>query len=367
MKPSLNADTLAYQFGVRPCVLNRDIGEAKVPAVVAKLNTYMKGEHTGTLSGVQGVDNLVGESERDGVIFYMMNHACSLIRQKFHPYERLNGFLPVVEEYHRQLAQRSVRMFYYLLLICTRESRHVKTGYSDPLWSGLSKKYGSQIIPFHQTIRGIGSDAAASKFRENPPNVSLGNYVQFLSDVFYKGQYSPSYGGPAWGKVADVLRDFVLGKITAEMMMDTAFTLAHNTGPIFNKGMLFEGFNSTELIRILDVQRAGMIPQFIGNKETKWANDGQVWKLWSLCASLLPDDFSGFVDWYAVEELGSVNKYPSYKDQQVKKYGPPAQHKAAMEAQKLKQQLEAKKLAELEKNLVQIMPGLKIQKVEVRP
>lgn len=366
MKPSLKKDTLAYQFGVRPSILKRDIGHVHVPAVVMALNTYMEKSHTGEMVGVEGVDALVGESERDAVIFYMLNHACSVIRQKVHEYEPLGDYLPIVEEYHRQLAQRSVRMFYYMLLICTRESRHVKTSYSDPLWGKFLKEYGP-VQQFHQTIKGIGSDAAATRFRENPPNVKLGNYANFLVDVFYKGQYNSSYGGPAWGKVADVLRDFVVGKITAEMMMDTSFTLAHNTGPIFNKGMLFEMFNSSELIRILDVQRAGMIPQFIGNKESKWSNDGQVAKLWDLCHSRLPDEFSGFVDWYAVEELGSVHKYPSYKDQQVKKYGPPAKHKAAMEAQKLKQQLEAKKLAEMEKNMVQIMPGLKVQKVEVRP
>ena len=195
------------------------MGMVPVTEVVAQLNKFMKGKGPGDLTGSANVDVLVGESERDAVIFYLMNHAVSVVRQKVHPLESLGNYLPLVEEYQRQLSQRATRMFYYMLLICTRESRHCKTSYDSQTWKGLVHKYGQAVLDFHSTIKGIGSSSAADRFRENPPDVLLGKYVEFLSDVFYEGTYSPSYGGPAWGKVADVLRDYVLGKLTAEMML----------------------------------------------------------------------------------------------------------------------------------------------------
>lgn len=363
---SLNKDTLAYQLGLRPATRARTMGMAPVTEVVAQLNKFMKGKGPGDLTGSANVDVLMGESERDAVIFYLMNHAVSVVRQKVHPLESLGNYLPLVEEYQRQLSQRATRMFYYMLLICTRESRHCKSSYDSKTWQGLVHKYGQAVLDFHSTIKGIGSSSAADRFRDNPPNVLLGKYVEFLSDVFYEGTYSASYGGPAWGKVADVLRDYVLGKLTAEMMLDTSFTLAHNTGPIFNKGMLFEQQNNSELIRILDVQRSGQIPQMVANKETKWANDSQIQPLWKACEAALGDPMRGHVDWYMVEALGSVNTYPIDKKNQLAKHGMPADLQKKQDELVKKQLEDAKKKAELDAMMVTIMPGVKIKKVEVR-
>lgn len=363
---SLNTDTLAYQLGLRPATRVRDMSTAQVIDVVAQLNKFMKGQGPGDLTGASNVDALVGESERDAVIFYLMNHAVSVVRQKVHPVESLGKYLPLLDAYQRQLSQRATRMFYYMLLICTRESRHSKSSYDSPEWQKLSAKYGKQVLEFHGTIKGIGSSSAADKFRANPPNMRLGKYVEFLSDVFYETNYSSSYGGPAWGKVADVLRDYVLGKLTAEMMLDTSFTLAHNTGPIFNKGMLFNQQNNTELVRILDVQRSGQIPQLVANKESKWSNDQQIKTCWTLCADLLGEPMMGHVDWFMVEALGSVNKYPSEKKSQQAVHGLPSDTQKKQEELIKKQLADAKAKAELDTLMVTIMPGVKIKKVEVR-
>jgi hypothetical protein len=39
--------------------------------------------------------------------------------------------------------------------------------------------------------------------------------------------------------------------------------------------------------------------------------------------TLFPDAFGKYIDWYKVEALGSVHKYPTYKSLQTKKYGKP--------------------------------------------
>lgn len=372
---SLNKATLAYQLGARPATAQRDLSKAYVPNVVSQLNKFMKSPTLGDFTGTKTVDKLVGESERDAVIFYMMNHAISVVRQRVHPLADLGDYLPLVTEYQKQLSQRSARMFYYLLLICTRESRHCKSDYSGSTWNMLSKTYGPVTRTFHETIRGKGSSSAAEIFMKAPPTIELGAYTCYLADVFHKGSYSNGYGGPAWGKVADVLRDFVLGKLTAEMMLDTSFTLAHNNGPIFNKGMLFSGFNTSELLRILDVQRSGQIPQLVSNKESPWANDKQVVELFEMCRDTLGSCMAGYVDWYQVEALGSVGKYGAYKQQQDKNHGKPKatadslgdKIKAAKQAHEAHviSGMKAKVADELAK-YVQIMPGVKVKLAEVR-
>lgn len=363
---SLKKDTLAYQLGVRPSVQLILRVDVPVPRVVSQLNEFMACDNLGVWAGeLLFKEGVKGSPERDAVVFYMLNHAMSVIRQKVHRHEALGAYMPLVEEYHSQLATRVTRMFYYMLLICTRESRHERSSYSSALWLSLKSKYGLTIVNFHTKIKGKGSTEAAAMFRNEPPQAGMGGYTSFLSDVFHGGDYSNGYGGKAWGAVADVLRDFVHGKITAEMMMDTAFTLCHNNGPIFNKGMLFDGY-SNEIYKILDVQRSGQIPQLISNHEIGLSNDPLISTLAGRCSTLLGSEFTGYVDWFMVEELGALHKYPNEKQKQISKHGYPSKFKAKMEVEQAKKELAAKQALEAEQGMVEIMVGLKLKKVEVQ-
>lgn len=361
MSKSLQRDTLSFQFGVRPGVQPRDMSAAKIPAIAAKI-AALRGDFAdiGDFCGSPIGEGPKGHPERDAVIFYLLNHAMSVVRQRVHPMERLGAYLPLVEEYHRQLSIRATRMFMYLVLICTRESRHDK---SNGAWSA---GHSTAVIKFHSSIKGSGSDGAVDRFMSNPPGVFLGEYTRFLVDVFYKGSYSGGYGGKAWGAVADVLHGYATGKLSAEMMMDTAFTLCHNNGPIFNKGMLFSGY-SKEIYKILDVQRAGMIPQLLASNGTQWAIDNQISTLYGKCRSILGSAFDGYVDWYMVEELGSMHKYPDEKVAQVNAHGYPSAFKAKLEIEALKKKVAAeqaaKDAAEQAKGFLEIYPGVSVKKV----
>jgi len=363
MSRSLQKDTLSFQFGVRPGVQARDVGAASIPKVAERIAAAKtSGDDIGELLCADPIgEKVMGHPELDAVIFYMMNHAMSLVRQRVHPLARLGDYLPLVEEYHRQLAIRSTRMFMYLVLICTRESRHDKS--SGTNWYG---GYPMSFLKLHKSIKGNGSDAAAMEFLNNPPAGTLGNYTRFLVDAFYKGSYSGGYGGKAWGEVAKVLHGFVTGTLSAEMMLDTAFTLCHNNGPIFNKGMFYSGY-SKEIYRILDVQRSGQIPQLVADQATPWHSNAQVAALYKKCLSLLGPAFSGYVDWYLVEELGSMHSYPNEKTMQVSNHGYPSAFKAKLEVEELKKKMAAEKAAqeaaEQSKKYLEIWPGLTVQKV----
>jgi hypothetical protein len=101
-------------------------------------------------------------------------------------------------------------------------------------------------------------------------------------------------------------------------MLDTVWTLVHNGGPIFNKGMLYGCYDGDALQQVLDVQRAGMMPRLVlaptGNglvSAEKFVNDGAK-KFAQAVAEKLGDssDFrSEPVDWKQVKALGAVGSY----------------------------------------------------------
>ena len=122
----------------------------------------------------------------------------------------------------------------------------------------------------------------------------------------------------------------VVGETSIEIMNDTAWTLAHNNGPMFNKGMLYNTYTST-IYKILDVQRAGMIPQLIAEGTLGSHADSAVSQAFEAVKAVFPESVTGYVDWFKVEALGSLHQYPTEKNLQTAKYG---KTKATVEVEK---------------------------------
>lgn len=248
--------------------------------------------------------------ETDAFTFYLLNHAFQLVRMKFHPDEPLGEYAEVVDLYLNKCIPIAQRALHYLLVICTRESRHVKD--VNGIYQTMQSKWGPQIKDFNWHIRGSSSESAVQKFIDSPPNDNLGKYAAFLPWVFYTGVYSSGFGGPKWGAVADCFANCVTGKSTMEVMLDTVWTLAHNGGPIFNKGVIYSGYSSVDLRLILDVQRAGMIPQLIANPPkqnvTGLTTEHKTMHTY-LRDKFFKGEFAGEVDWKRVMALGSIGQY----------------------------------------------------------
>lgn len=314
---SLKKDTLAYQLGVRPYTNLHDLSGVSTSHIALDIHAALdKGLYS---AGYKGVSALVtGVPEVEALSYYIMNHAVALIMKEKHPLEPLGKYLPVVEEYNLVLAEQTRRMFHYLVAICTRESRHNKSDYT--FWEKTTELFGHGVSGFYNEIKNSGSTGAVTKFCAKPPEVSLGVYTSYLSHAFFKGYYGGGYGGPAWGAIADVLRKFVHGEYTPEMMLDTAYTLCHNNGPIFNKGMFYDKY-SNDLYKILDVQRAGQIPQLIAENKLSSAQTVAVQARFNLVKELLGDLLlagNDTVDWFAVESAGALKDYTYEKKEQTK-------------------------------------------------
>ncbi len=291
-------DTLAYHKD-RPLLQKLDLADARLKVVLSN--------YDGLRERLKVNGNIHVKPETEALWFYVQNHAMQIVGQRVDLDEPLGAYEPFVKQYHKDMQLSVLRMFYYLLLICIRESRHAKSG---PDRVRLDKKY-PKLGNFRQWITDDSETQHVAAMLKHTPDVSLGECTSFLVDAFDWCDYDHSYGGSSWKKVAVPLRDFVHGKIPAEIMMDTAFTLAHNNGPIFNKGMLFDNFDTSALTKILDVQRSGQIPQLTANHSTAGIEQYVTTDLLKYVQkfSKLSNVFASPVDWTIVKDIGGSAVY----------------------------------------------------------
>jgi hypothetical protein len=255
--------------------------------------------------------------DASAMAFYGLNHVAALINTKFHRLETLPDWAAKIMQTHdSNLLQICRRMFYYMLMITTRESRHNK---SSSMFNKIASKYGDECSHFCQQISGQSSGGAVNLFAKQAPNMPLGPYVDALVMIFNEGSWGGGFGGKKWGQIAETLQSCVNGTTSLEMLVDTSFTLSHNNGPIFNKGMVFDMYTS-EIIKILDVQRSGQIPEAAISGELT-AMPTAITQLMQLAKEQMPNDIGSYVDWFKVEKLGAVKQYSLEKKKQTQKHG----------------------------------------------
>lgn len=365
MKLSLSHDTLAYQLGVRPALRNRDMSKAPLQGLVKAISDFQNLDNAYDWLEVTGKNEKpMGDPHKDAIITYMLQDAVFQIQKRVDPLEPLGKYLPVLELYHEQTALRATRIFYYLVLICARESRHSNTDSHDVEQKDLRSKWGDSVVDFHQKLRKLNESLAVEKFLTEAPSVPVKLWLGFMAEHFRKHSYGHAFGGKKWAAIADVAYEFATGAKPAQLMLDVSFALAHNTAPIFNKGMLYHN-STTELIRILDVQRSGQVPQLVADGDCKTAKSGDVLLVFNSIKQAIPEfGQPGYVDWYKVEELGSVHKYPGEKKEQLASHGLPGTSKLSQMVESAKAAVAAKEAVEEALAMVQIFPGQFIKKIK---
>ena len=286
----------------RPLQNNIDLSESRLQ--------HVAGEYANMQSMLAEWDGGVqAYPETEALWFYLQQHAMGLAERALDNDEPMGEFTPFITAYHTDIPRKTLRMFYYLLLICTRETRHANGG---PQKTALYNKYPN-IQYFHREDISDSSGASyVTAMLAAMPDVSLGEYTQFLVDAF-GCSYSSGYGGKAWAAVATPLNEFVKGNISAEILMDTAFTLEHNNGQIFNKGMLYHNGNDLATRKILDVQRSGQIPQLIAENKYDLGSfiSGDMQNYVS-AFSKLDSGFTGGVNWSIVKDIHGHATWTQY-------------------------------------------------------
>lgn len=289
------------------------------------------------------------EPEHAALWFYMMNHAVAEVGGRLDPDELLGDYQPLLDEYYDLVSMEVLRAAYYLLVITTREARHVSSK-NNGLLSMLAKDESGEAVEFVRSIRGISAGDVLGRLISSPPDATLGPFTVTLERLFEEGCWSSSYGGKKWASVIRPLRQMVYGVITPEALLDTVFTLCHNGGPIFNKGYFYGMYNKQYIWEILDVQRAGQIPAYVGSGQGCPFVTPDMVEWHARARELLPGGAfeADYVDWFAVEAAEAVNSYGDKKAAQEAAHGLPdgvLAEKAAASS-------------------IEILPGLHVEKIE---
>ena len=307
MSISAPTNTVEYHSTARPLTVHRSLYDHNIKEVGQMM---MRNKEYGPCK-----DEVYPEA--DAVTFYLLNHAVAELSAKVHPKQPLGDEVEILKLYHSLAAPIMMRCFYYLLVICVRESRHLKNHGS--LVGTMTDKWGAKAASYMNTIEDSPYTAMNQIMESGPENVKLGDLVECMRWAFYHGNYGGGgFGGKKWGVVCDALCNFVDGTYSGEMMLDTVWTLCHNGGPIFNKGMFYKCYSTQALRTILDVQRAGQIPQLVLDTSSRGLTgiyshhiNKSHTELHKMTAQHLPHgDFAGNkVDWEKVMSLGALGSY----------------------------------------------------------
>lgn len=255
--------------------------------------------------------------DRDAINFYAINHCASIVMKKFTPNEKLDDWaIEVMDSYMGVLADQGKRNLLYMLSIVTREARHLNqyaTSIGDEWWEKLEALSGKNFKTFVQLIVECNENKAVEAFRKSSPDCTIKEYTQGMVYLFDKGKWGGGYGGKKWGQIAQCAYEFVVGNTSMEMMVDTAYTLCHNNGPMYNKGMMYQMYES--LSTILDIQRSGQIPELVLDT-TKWMSataSDEVAKVVKLVKEQEPNEFGSWIDWRKVVGIeNDPHKYSHY-------------------------------------------------------
>lgn len=250
MSITASEKTLRGQLRGRPLNMNRVLANALVSGVCDRLDAL-------------GATPVVAP-ETHALTFYMLEHAVAMLKRRYALDEPLpKEALAITEAYNTQGAEIMLRAFYYVTAICVRESRHTKN--KGPVASYVKKTIG--VFDWAAALGAFPDQNSVSMvtaaMRKHCAGVTLGQLFEALVYTFNNGSFSHGYGGKAWGAIAQCGLRFVTGETTPAMFLDTVWTLAHNGGPIFNKGMFYQHYDSAVLMMILDLQHAGQIPNAV--------------------------------------------------------------------------------------------------------
>jgi hypothetical protein len=295
-------DCLAHHLA-RPLFRQIDVSSVSCSVVSEQIKAFTKAP-----------DFQLVSPETEALEFYLGNHALALVQQKFHPLEPLPPeYLALVEGFFAVANKAARRAMFYLILICTRETRHLHG--KDGWMPKLTAMYGKEVADYVSSLPDSAT-TAMNAFVSGPPKANIGPYIEALYHVFYYGSWGHGYGGTAWAEVTDCLRSFISGKFSLLMMLDTVWTLCHNNGPIFNKQMLYRNYSlgGKDLLRILDVQRAGMIPTYLATCNQTSSNGVTMTLVGQSKILCKLFDLPTEMDWIKVNSLGSVMSYTTDGD-----------------------------------------------------
>ena len=145
------------------------------------------------------------------------------------------------------------QLIFYTWQIITKELRHGSAKMSDKAFE--SGKWDPEIV---QACKDITKGGSYMKHVDGIGHKPVGLYVSAVEQHFRHGGWQGAYGGKKWADIALVVKQYIDGTSSAMLAADRAWTLMHNTGPIFNKGFYFL-MHDSKLLKVLDAQASSSV------------------------------------------------------------------------------------------------------------
>jgi pyruvate, orthophosphate dikinase len=256
--------------------------------------------------------------------FYSLNEALSKIRQEENDLLDEKS-LKLYNDYRTEIELLSVKLFSYIFMISAMEARYCYSfstisenisNYSDDqddLFSDREDKaktkkriekqtelfFKEEIKDFKIPVSkrasfnkmfkiiydlsedNVSRNALSANFikafsKPEYENLTLGEAFYALSRIFNMGGFEGGFGGEPWYDIAHHGENFANGQISAEVFVDQAFSLEHNSGQIFNKEIIFHNPDFMEVnddnisipLFCLSLQHEGQLLSFL-TKEYK--------------------------------------------------------------------------------------------------
>ena len=141
------------------------------------------------------------------------------------------------------------QLMFYLWRIVSKELRHgnlakCNKAFIDP------KKWDPNAVILCKAISGGGD---YQKHLDEHDDTNALHYIEAVEQNYRHGGWGGAFGGKKWADITQVFRWYLEGEISAMLAADRAWSLVHNTGPIFNKGFYFT-LHDSNLLSVLNAQ-----------------------------------------------------------------------------------------------------------------
>ena len=150
----------------------------------------------------------------------------------------------------------------------------------------------SEITQYHRDY--INTNILNYLSNDNYKDIKIVDYLEAIMSIYEVNNFDSSYGGKAWVNITEHLLKFCYGEINTEVFIDQTFSLEHNTGQIFNKGVVFthpkdmtlyiyDSHNDYakehyfyDIFLILNLQHQGLLTSFLNMNVKQIHNDTNI-------------------------------------------------------------------------------------------
>lgn len=205
---------------------------------------------------------------QEALRFYFMDHCFHLVKNENKTIAQLSPEMSeLVNLYLNELSKTSQRIFTYIICASLYEAGRMPAQ-TDKFWEFIETQYGSKIhdVLYNVKVSGWGNIKEKEILKLNEP---IQTFLSAIMSCFSSGKWWFGAGGKAWSDITRCARDVTEGHHSLQEMTDLAFSLCHDRGCMFDRGIIYSVYgNNTShhnvtIYHVLDIQASGQIPQWI--------------------------------------------------------------------------------------------------------